>query len=340
MSRTLFSSIFVGCIVCLTAWPAELSAAETPPLPRDPAVWINSAPITLEQVRGKAVFLWFFEETCPTCRAKWPGLLEKAREYKDKPILFVAVNSGTSPASVLEYARLVNCPWPILADVDRSFEKASDVGEISLDNICQVCWIAHDGVLHDGDWSEIDTSIKGALDGAAWKVDPAEIPAEVRDTWRALEFGNYKAAAPGLKKSLGSPKREIKEAGEKLRDLVQEEIKGQLDVAKQAQDAGQFWKAFEICQLITNRFNGMELPPELGEIKKAVQKETQVKSGIMSRKVLDSTLKTLNSGRPLSKKSRTQIEKIINDFPESEMAREAQQVVEQADKTNKPQTKE
>ncbi len=307
-------------------------AAETPPLPRDPGVWINSPPITLEQVRGKAVFLWFFEETCPTCRAKWPGLLDKAREYKDKPIVFVAVNSGTSPASVQEYSRLVNCPWPMLTDVDRSFEKACDVGEISLDNICQVSWIANDGTFHDGDWSEIDKSIKDALTGAAWKVDPAEIPAELRDTWRAVEFSNYKAAAAGLKKYSNSPKAELKDAAQKLNDLVQTELKELLDVAKQAQDAGQFWKAFETCQLITNRFNGIELPDEVSEMKKALQKEAQVKSGVISRKALDGTLKAVTSGRPLTKKSRTQLEKIITDFPETELSSEAQKVLDQADK--------
>ena len=70
---------------------------EAPQFPVDPAVWINSSPLSLQQLRGKAVFLWFFEETCPQCREKWPSMIERAQQMKDQPIVFIAVNSGAIP---------------------------------------------------------------------------------------------------------------------------------------------------------------------------------------------------------------------------------------------------
>ncbi len=32
-------------------------------LPSDPNAWINSPPLDLEALKGKGVFLWFYEET-------------------------------------------------------------------------------------------------------------------------------------------------------------------------------------------------------------------------------------------------------------------------------------
>ncbi len=97
-----------------------------------PATWVNSDPISLESLRGKAVFLYFYEESCPKCRARWPSLMDKAREYADEPILFVAVNSGSSKQSVEAYAHSVDLTWPIIVDQDRSFEHKADILEISL----------------------------------------------------------------------------------------------------------------------------------------------------------------------------------------------------------------
>lgn len=328
MLRRSFCFLLAYCVCLAASGAVGKLAAEPPKLPRDPAQWVNSAPVTLEQLRGKAVFLWFFEETCPDCREMWPDLQAKARKLQDKPIVFVAVNSGNSPASVQEYARSVDCRWPILVDVDRSFEKACELDQINDENVCQICWISSNGELADGDWSEIDSTISDALVGAAWKIDPAGIPTELRETWRAIEFGNYKFAAPGLKKSLGSRKADIRDAARKLKDLVLTEANEQLAPAKQAQEAGQFWKAFEVCQLITDRFSGIELLAEVGELKKTLQKESQVKTGLSRQKVVAGAFKALSLGRPLSKKVRADLEVIVAEMPDTELARDAQKVLD------------
>lgn len=326
--RTLLSVL--ACWLGVILFGSVVSAREITVWPRDPALWVNSPPITLEQLRGKAVFLWLFEETCPTCRAKWPSLVAKSREYQNKPIVFIAVNSGNSPDSLREYARLSNCTWPILADVDRSFEKLCDAGEISLENVNQAYWISSEGSLEVGDWSDIDGTIQEALTGAAWKIDPAGIPGELQDTWRAIEFNNYKAAAPGLKKYLNSPKSEIKAAAQQLDGLVQTDLKSQIEAATTAREAGELWKAFELCQIITSRFNGIELPDEVSEMKKALAKEPQVKAASISRKVLDGAIKNVANGRPLTKKAHGQLEKMVTDYPDTELAREAQKLLDLA----------
>ena len=40
----------------------DAGANPSPELPSDSESWVNTTRISLEDVRGKAVFLWFFEE--------------------------------------------------------------------------------------------------------------------------------------------------------------------------------------------------------------------------------------------------------------------------------------
>ena len=65
-------------------------------LPDQPAAWVNSPPISLSALKGKAAVLWFYEEQCPNCKKKWPALLAAAKQYEGQPIVFIAVNSGNS----------------------------------------------------------------------------------------------------------------------------------------------------------------------------------------------------------------------------------------------------
>ncbi len=51
--------IFASLVVAASALHAELA----PEFPATSSQWINTAPLTKESTRGKAVFLWFFEET-------------------------------------------------------------------------------------------------------------------------------------------------------------------------------------------------------------------------------------------------------------------------------------
>ena len=68
----------------------------------------------------------------------WPGLQAVARKFQDKPVLFLAVNSGTPRLQVQSYLRKNRVTWPAIADTDRSFERGCGVPPISLKNIYQV----------------------------------------------------------------------------------------------------------------------------------------------------------------------------------------------------------
>jgi hypothetical protein len=67
MNRLVLSAVvlFLAVVSPPLVWAQENSKLA---LPSDPSMWINSAPITMEALQGKAALLWFYEESCPRCR--------------------------------------------------------------------------------------------------------------------------------------------------------------------------------------------------------------------------------------------------------------------------------
>ena len=99
------SSILLGLILVvlasaslgLTPAAAQQSAGDESSeqlLPANPAMWLNSPPLTAETLKGKGVVLWFYEEQCPSCRKKWPDMYAVAKKFEGEPVVFIAVNSG------------------------------------------------------------------------------------------------------------------------------------------------------------------------------------------------------------------------------------------------------
>src|SRR5690242_16105341 len=142
MFRSLvrFSRIASACLAASLAWSlsfcspakAQQSAPGGLVLPSSPESWMNAPPLSMENLKGKGVVLWFFEEDCPSCREKWPSLLETASNFKGRPVLFVGINSGTARPELERYLGEIKCPWPVIHDPQRTFERACGVKEISL----------------------------------------------------------------------------------------------------------------------------------------------------------------------------------------------------------------
>jgi len=301
-----------------------------PNFPSNPEAWINSGPISTESLKGKAAFIWFFEEDCPRCRERWPGLLETARNNAGKPILFMAVNSGSSRADVQSYAQQNRINWPILVDPNRQFERLCEVNEISLQNIYQVRLLMPDGSLERGNFSDIEASVATALKGAAWKVDPTTIPAVLQSAWLSIEMGDYATSSKLVTKNLTSSKPDIKEAAEALHAAVKKEIDAQAGEARTVFDAGSKWKAYRAYQAIAQRFAGYDLPEEVAANTKTLTADSQVKAGLVAAKNLELAKKALQgsaaSGR---KRGLAMLDKIIADVPNTDLADEAVKLQQQ-----------
>lgn len=318
----------LAIVVGLSTTPARSQVegeANKRTLPTNPAMWLNSPPITSDMLAGKAAFLWFFEEGCPTCREKWPNLLATAKKFEGKPVVFIGVNSGNSRNEVLEYVRDVDCNWPVIVDTDRAFEKAAGVGEISLQNIHQARMIDGTGNWTPGDWSDVAGSVERVLKTAAWRVDPSVVPDVLKPAWVQVEFGNYAAAAPLISKQVNSPKPEVKAAAEKLTDAVRKELDAVATAATQARDGGDKWQAFKQYTALATKFKGFELPTDAVSTLKDLGADEGVKKELVAAKQWEAAQRVVAGGGLAGKSAAS---RIATQFPDTEAGRQAQAVLD------------
>jgi thiol-disulfide isomerase/thioredoxin len=302
-------------------------------LPASPAQWVNSGPLSSEALKGKAAVLYFFEESCPRCRERWPELLATAKKFEGQPIAFIGVNSGNPRGTVESYARQVNCNWPIIVDPTREFEKAANVNEISLQNIYQVRLITATGELAPGDARDLGSAAERALAGAKWNVDPANIPASLRGAWQAIEFGDFPAGAALVRKGLNSGKADVKEGATALNAYVQQELQKLLAEADKEKEAGNAWPAYKLYQRIGERFSGYDVPPEAAAAKKSLGADPQVQKQLIAQKMLDAIRKAMASTSPNAKRGvATRLKKLAEEAAGTDAAQEAQDLLSQLDK--------
>jgi thiol-disulfide isomerase/thioredoxin len=317
----------VWSAICL-AGEAVLAQEAGLLLPADPASWVNSPPFTVEALQGKAVLLWFFEESCPRCREKWPELLATAAKYRDQPILFIGVNSGNARSSVAAYANQNRIDWPIIIDAGRQLEQQAGVGEISLRNIYQARVLTPDGRLQRADSSDLAGSADRALSGAKWNVDPADVPASLRSAWLAVEFNDFSASASAIKRAAGSRKAEEKATGEKLLAYVQQKIDADAAAAKQLDSAGQPWPAYQAYTALTQRFRGYDLPEGAAARLRELEGDDAVRTQLVAAKLLEAALKMAANPRTRSG-AVSRLKTLVEQHPDSDAGREAQRILTQ-----------
>ncbi len=261
--------------------------------PTSPAQWINATPISRANLEGKAALLWFFEEDCPRCRAKWPELIKSAKEFEGQPILFIAVNSGSSRQEIEQYVRQTRIPWPVVVDPNREFEKAVGVNEISLQNINQAYLLMPNGEFQPGRWTDVKGSAEQAVANASFHVDPQGIPMALKSAWANVEFGRYSEAAASIKRSLNSPDAEIKAAAETLHGHIQSEIEAQLKAAAKAKADNETWTAYQLYEAILEQFGNYDLPSDVRSEIKQLTRDTEVREELTRQKQLELAIKQI-----------------------------------------------
>ncbi|MFH1021848.1 MAG: TlpA disulfide reductase family protein [Planctomycetota bacterium] len=296
-----------------------------PALPADG--WVNGGPYTLDGLKGKVVVLYFYEEECPRCAAMWPTIQMESGEFRDQPVLFIAVNSGTPKSEVEGYVKTNKIDWPVIADTGRVFEKTCGVpgGEIGLRNIHQVGVITPDGGLRWYGWFQ--AAVKSNLAKAAWKMDPARIPAPLKEAWKHYEFGRYGEAAPTVARAMkGSG--EAREAATRMFEEMNAEIRRRLDEGKKEEAVGNVWKAYRFYDSVLKDF---KVFPDSAEAQKALGKVAgapAVRKEIAAREVLERARKMMavpNTGK--QKEARQILEGIVRDAGETEAAAEAKRIL-------------
>jgi len=83
--------------------------------------WINSAPLTLQQLRGKVVLVDFWTYTCINCQRTLPYVKQWNSKYKDQGLTVIGVHTPEYPferstSNVSDAAHRLGLSYPIAQD--------------------------------------------------------------------------------------------------------------------------------------------------------------------------------------------------------------------------------
>ena len=102
---------------------SAIAAPATTPAPDFAGIeqWHNSAPLTMQQLRGKVVLVDFWTYTCINCIRTLPHVVEWHRKYKDQGLVVVGVHTPEFPfersaANVAKAVKRFDIAYPVAQD--------------------------------------------------------------------------------------------------------------------------------------------------------------------------------------------------------------------------------
>jgi len=256
-------------------------------------------------------------------------MVATSNEFKDKPVIFAAVNSGNPESAVEGYARSVGLTWPVSVDGSRAFEKEVLKGEISLRNVFQLRIIGPDGRVHPGNFNDLAGSVNRYLDGAKWKVDPETVPESLKATWKQVEFGEYTAALSTIRRAQRSSDEQTKAAGDALHTAIETELDARLKEAKEAADSSEKWTAYKIYDAAAEAFRGMPKAREAQDAARELKRDDAVAAEAKAHDALSKVKKMLGSRSRATRRTGVQyLDAIAEKFPDTEAGRTAAEMQE------------
>ncbi|TWT86859.1 Thiol-disulfide oxidoreductase ResA [Pseudobythopirellula maris] len=335
----LFHRLLIGwaLVFCAAgAWAQQDAATETAQAdsawqpPQDPRQWLGSEPLTPESLKGKGVILCFFDEESEEVDDGWPAMLALAAENQGKPVIFIAVSSGTEPRELARYVGRHRITWPVILDYDRSFESRFGFGPINDRHPAEVRVVNAEGKVLPGALSDMPGTIEKALEGAAWRVDPTTVPQSLLGAWRDVEFGSFASAAGVIRRTEKSRDEAIKAGGALLLEAVNKEMNAALTEAIDAFRSEQYWETYKKLDAVQTRFDGYEFPHDIEGKLRELAKRDDVKEELNARRTLEKAVRTAMKGSSGAlRRARGMLERIVNDASETEAADRAREMLSQ-----------
>ena len=94
----------------------------------EPPPMLEGAPVDLEGMRGRVVWLNFWTTSCVPCRTEMPAMQRLAAEYADDGLTVVGIDVGEGADSVREFVDELGVSYPIVLDFDSAiFNRYSPV---------------------------------------------------------------------------------------------------------------------------------------------------------------------------------------------------------------------
>ena len=116
----LAGSVLAGAALALMAWaPAAMAveAGERAPGFTLPAVDAEAAPISLEDYRGKVLYLEFWSSWCAPCRRSMPKLDALRKNWPQEKFEVVGLNLDTSRPDAVRFLERVSIGYPNALDL-------------------------------------------------------------------------------------------------------------------------------------------------------------------------------------------------------------------------------
>lgn len=256
--------------------------------------------------------------------AKIPGRNQLRAGFSDKPVVFVAVNSGNPRTVVEQYAKSNKFEWPILVDEARETEKQLGF-TISLQNIYQSVLIDPAGKLRriSSEDKEMADEINKLLPEAKFFFDGLTIPDKLKPLARDLELGQYD---PGVAELAVVAQKSGKEqpAARAMYDKFKPLAEGALERAKAFEGEGKKYAAYLEYAKVATWFRKTDYEKTAIAALAPLKKEKAVQEEIAAKQMLDQARTLLASTRKADRESAPVLLAVLQKkYPNTEAGKEA-----------------
>lgn len=135
------STIFLFSGIALASASMGKSRLTGEPAPAFSLESTKGGKVSLADLKGKEIILFFFTTWCPYCREKMPVLAEEYRKSGAKPEI-LPIDVGESKAKVIAFAEKDGLPFPVFLDSDTRVS-----GAYGLVGVPTVVLISSDGTV-------------------------------------------------------------------------------------------------------------------------------------------------------------------------------------------------
>jgi thiol-disulfide isomerase/thioredoxin len=158
-------------------------------------VWINSKPLTLQELRGKVVLVDFWEYTCINCIRTFPYLRRWNQLYGPDGLVIIGVHTpefefAKNPQNVANAVKRFGFTFPIAVDSDYkiwdAFHNNAWPADYLIDKDGKIAYI-HFG---EGDYGDFEQEIRKLLKEANPKLDFAAAKYAIPADANADMYGN------------------------------------------------------------------------------------------------------------------------------------------------------
>ncbi len=155
---------------------ALIGGPRFPPPEFSTPIWINSKPLTLDQLRGKVVLIDFWEYTCINCVRSFPELRKWDRLYGPLGLVIIGVHTpefkfDEDPALVKAAVRRFGLNFPIAVDSDGKIWDAFHNYAWPADYLIDKNGRIADHHFGEGDYALLETEIQYLLKEVNPKLD-------------------------------------------------------------------------------------------------------------------------------------------------------------------------